>query len=99
MVKARTLVLDDGTVLMDSTLIIGYFAPRAASAATVHAVGLALALAACEKAVQIVYEHNLRPEEKLHQPWIERVTRQLLAACAGLDIYFTGRDASVAGRA
>lgn len=38
-------------------------------------------LAAGEKAVQNVYEHHLRPTEKQHHPWIERITRQLLAAC------------------
>ncbi len=94
-VKAPSLVLDDGTVLMDSTLIINYletlaapanklFSPQPQALATAYRT-LGLALAACEKAVQIVYEHNLRPAEKLHQPWVERVTRQLLAACAELD--------------
>lgn len=89
-VKAPTLVLDDGTVLMDSTLIIDYLeslrpaAQRSTlSAAAVRTLGLALA--ACEKAVQIVYEHKLRPEQKLHQPWVERVTGQLLAACTLLE--------------
>ncbi|CRL96793.1 MULTISPECIES: glutathione S-transferase family protein [unclassified Pseudomonas] len=89
-VKAPTLVLDDGTVLMDSSLILEYLetlAPAdrkllpqhpAALAKDLHVLGLALA--ACEKSVQIVYEHNLRPAEKLHAPWLERVTGQLLAA-------------------
>ena len=40
---------------------------------------IGLALAACEKSVQIVYERNLRPVEKMHQPWVSRVTGQLLA--------------------
>lgn len=92
-VKAPTLVLDDGTVLMDSTLIIDYFerqaaAPLLPSAAQPLAQALSVvgvALAACEKAVQIVYERNLRPAEKLHQPWVARVTGQLLAACSALD--------------
>jgi len=94
-VKAPTLVLDDGTVLMDSSLILDYLealAPAdrkllpqqpAALAKDSHVLGLALA--ACEKSVQIVYEHNLRPAEKLHAPWLERVTGQLLAAYALLD--------------
>ena len=92
-VKAPTLVCDDGTVLMDSTLILQYAEalagrsllpsePRALAQA-LHTVGLALA--ACEKSVQIVYEHGLRPAEKLHQPWLDRVTGQLLAACDGLE--------------
>ncbi|WP_053139461.1 glutathione S-transferase [Pseudomonas sp. MIACH] len=94
-VKAPTLVLDDGTVLMDSSLILEYLetlAPAdrkllpqqpAALAKDLHVLGLALA--ACEKSVQIVYEHNLRPAEKLHAPWLERVTGQLLAAYGLLD--------------
>jgi hypothetical protein len=28
-----------------------------------------------------MYEHNLRPAEKQHNPWIARITIQLLAAC------------------
>ena len=31
---------------------------------------IGLALAACEKTVQIVYEDNLRPADRRHQPWI-----------------------------
>jgi glutathione S-transferase len=41
---------------------------------------IGLALAACEKTVQAVYEQNLRPAEKLHQPWLDRVVRQLATA-------------------
>jgi len=92
-VKAPTLVCDDGTVLMDSTLIIDYaetLAGRslmpAAIAARQHALRvIGLALAACEKAVQIVYEHNLRPTEKVHGPWVDRVHSQLLAAVEALE--------------
>jgi len=87
-VKAPTLVLDDGAVLMDSTLIVEYaefLAGRslwsAEAAARLRALRLTgLALAACEKTVQIVYERKLRPAEKLHQPWVDRVLGQLLAA-------------------
>ncbi|WP_348737502.1 glutathione S-transferase family protein [Pseudomonas rhodesiae] len=94
-VKAPTLVLDDGTVLMDSSLILEYLETLApadrkllpqqpgALARDLHILGLALA--ACEKSVQIVYEHNLRPAEKLHAPWLERVSGQLLAAFGLLD--------------
>jgi glutathione S-transferase len=35
--------------------------------------------------VQIIYERGLRPPEKLHQPWVDRVTGQLLAAYDGLE--------------
>ena len=98
-VKAPTLVCDDGGVLMDSTLIIDYaealardrdpasrsLMPRAIAERqrTLQLVGLALA--ACEKSVQIVYERSLRPPEKQHAPWVTRVRGQLAAALAELD--------------
>lgn len=87
-VKAPTLVLDDGSFLIDSTLILEYGdalagssllpAAPAARARALRAIGPALA--ACEKTAQIVYEHSLRPQEKQHQPWLDRVQQQLLAA-------------------
>ena len=88
-VKAPTLVCDDGEVLMDSTLILDYAQTLARPRSLLPADPVALqhclrvvglALAACEKAVQIVYERKLRPPEKLHEPWLGRVTSQLLAA-------------------
>ena len=92
-VKAPTLVCEDGTVLMDPTLIIDYaevLAGRSLMPADLMQRQRALritglALAACEKTVQIVYEHNLRPAEKLHQPWLDRVQGQLVAAYAALE--------------
>jgi glutathione S-transferase len=48
-----------------------------------RAVGLALA--ACEKSVQTVYERNLRPASAQHEPWLERVAGQLVAAYAALE--------------
>jgi len=102
-VKAPTLVLDSGVVLMDSTLILDYLERLAANdrrlnpaeaneyARAQRIVGLALA--ACEKTVQIVYERNLRPVEKQHQPWIDRVRSQLLSAYRLLEAEI-GTDAS-----
>jgi glutathione S-transferase len=94
-VKAPSLVCDDGEVLMDSSLILDYAealaAPRRSLLPTElprrkHALRLiGLALAACEKSVQIIYERNLRPAEKLHQPWIDRVSGQLLAAYGAIE--------------
>jgi glutathione S-transferase len=95
-VKAPSLVCDDGEVLMDSTLILEYAQALAgpgrrlmptAPAELAHELRLVgLALAACEKSVQIVYERMLRPAEKQHAPWIERVGGQLQAAFAGLEL-------------
>ena len=92
-VKAPTLVCDDGGVLMESTLILQWAAtqsqrrlqPTGGPALQRELRLTGLALAACEKAVQIVYEHQLRPADKLHAPWLDRVTGQLLAACTLLE--------------
>jgi len=35
--------------------------------------------------VQIVYERHLRPAEKQHAPWLERVHKQMMAALTALD--------------
>jgi glutathione S-transferase len=87
-VKAPTLVTDDGVALMDSTLIIAHLERLAgrrlgpddlADHARAQRI-LGLALAACEKTVSLVYEFNLRPEEKHHAPWIDRVRGQVGAA-------------------
>jgi glutathione S-transferase len=89
-VKAPTLIEDDGTVLVDSTLILDHLdhkvAPEkrlmpgdaAARTRALHFIGFALA--AMEKTVQIVYERQLRPEEKQHEPWLKRVMGQFAAA-------------------
>lgn len=100
-VKAPTAVLDNGLLLMDSTLILQYFEMQAEPrrkllANNPHRLAedlqlLGFILAASEKAVQNVYEHRLRPAEKQHQPWIERVTQQLLAACHEWDARLAGR--------
>ncbi len=100
-VKAPTLVCDDGTVLMDSTLILQYAEALARPRTLLPALPVELAaalrnigfaLAACEKAVQIYYEDTLRPPEKRHAPWVERVTGQLHAA-------FDALEAAAAARA
>jgi len=93
-VKAPSLVFDDGSVLLDSTLIIDYAEALAAPGRSLMPSEpearrralccIGLALAACEKSVQIVYERN-RPAERQHAPWIERVQGQMLAALAGLE--------------
>jgi glutathione S-transferase len=89
-VKAPTLVTDDGVVLMESSLILEHLerivGPQRslmpqdmhAHVEALHVIGLQLA--AYEKSVQIIYEHNHRPPEKWHQPWLDRVQLQLLAA-------------------
>jgi len=94
-VKAPTIVLDDGGVLLDSSLILDYFERQnhtgrrlmpgepLKQARAVRTIGLALA--ACEKAIQIIYERKMRPLDKQYEPWVDRITAQLLAAFRELD--------------
>jgi glutathione S-transferase len=94
-VKAPSLVCDDGTVLMDSTLILDHVetlvdparrlmpADVAGRREALRLVGLAMA--ACEKGVQIFYERSTRPPEKRHEPWVERIVQQANAAFRELE--------------
>lgn len=95
-VKAPTLVCADGEVLMDSSLILQFIEATATDGESlwshdpqslqheVRAVGLALA--ACEKTVQILYESKLRPASAQYEPWMTRIRYQLLAAYDGLEL-------------
>lgn len=91
LVKAPTLIGDDGELLVDSSLIIEWAesvrtAPSLMpSAADEHLQALRLigtALTASEKSVQIVYEHKRVPERR-DVDWLARVQGQL---CAAYDI-------------
>ena len=95
LLKAPTLIADDGTTLMDSSVILDYLAgvdPRIAALTpsdaparlrALRATGLALTV--LEKAVQRHYERALRPAEKRHEPWVDRVMGQLTAGMNALD--------------
>ena len=92
-VKAPTWVCEDGEVLMDSSLILQFVESKHTrslwstdpSERQHDYRAVSLALAACDKSVQIVYERNLRPKEAQYEPWLERVTGQVLAAYSGLE--------------
>lgn len=105
-VKAPSFVCGDGEVLMDSTLILEYAEALARPSRslmpdsiselqhTLRIIGLSLA--ACEKSVQIIYERSLRPAEKLHEPWVARVSGQLLSAFGALEVEVVKRPLAVA---
>jgi glutathione S-transferase len=94
-VKAPSLVCDDGSVLMDSTLIVDYLEHVVAPQRRLMPDGgrdrqealrlIGLAMAACEKCVQILYEKEQRPADKRHDPWLARVAGQANAAFAELE--------------
>ena len=90
LLKAPTLVCDDGTVLVDSSLIIDYLSklstntfqmwPRDGveyrSAIRITGIGLVV----MEKVVQVTYETMRRPKESQHEPWLDRLLDQLHSA-------------------
>lgn len=92
-VKAPTLICDDGEVIMDSSLILQFAElinsrslwPRDHAELQHEFRAVSLALAAAEKCVAVYYERNLRPVAAQYEPWIERATGQLLAAFCGLE--------------
>ncbi|HKT98889.1 MAG TPA: glutathione S-transferase [Paraburkholderia sp.] len=100
-VKAPTFIDDDGTLLIDSTLILDYLdrkvpaarrlMPEESQERTFALRVNGFALAAMEKTVQQVYERQLRPEERQHEPWFERVNAQMHAAYAVLDKLLSSR--------
>ncbi|MDH4095801.1 MAG: glutathione S-transferase [Betaproteobacteria bacterium] len=106
-VKAPTLICDDGEVVMDSSLILQLVEATKTGGRSLwppdpvdlqHAFRAAsLALAACEKSVQMVYEVNLRPASARYAPWLARVRGQLLAAYAGLEREIGERGSIFAG--
>ncbi len=100
LLKAPTLLTDDGVALMDSNVILDYLAdvdPRIAALTpakaperlgALRATGVALTV--MEKAVQRHYERMLRPAEKQHEPWVGRVMGQLTAGLSALDAELPG---------
>jgi glutathione S-transferase len=106
-VKAPSLVTDDEVVLLDSTLILEYLERLVPAGRQLNPSDprehlraqriLGLALAACEKAVQIYYENTLRPADKRHMPWLERVKGQLKQAYGLLETEVAGTDGWLVG--
>jgi len=90
LLKVPALVCDDGDVLIDSGLILDYLEslvapgmrlmPQAADERKTAQKLIGIALVACEKTVQHLYETSLRPADKQYEPWLERVRMQLSAA-------------------
>lgn len=86
--KIPTLLLDDGRVIFDSRAITQYLNresknalfPRNPDRRTEAEVMEALADGVCDCALAIVYERRMRPEEKVHQEWIDGQWRKIARA-------------------
>lgn len=93
LIKAPTLVLTDGTVLAESSLILDYLderaerrlVPGAGSERVAALQTIGTALVACEKVAACVYETELRPVEKHYAPVIDRYRGQIATALEILD--------------
>ena len=93
--RVPTVVLDDGEVLTESAAILDYLDQQAgpdrallppSGPARRQALQLmALATGAAEKGVLQVYEQVFRPEEKRHQPWLDRLNTQMRESLRALD--------------
>ncbi|WP_079435259.1 glutathione S-transferase family protein [Zoogloea sp. LCSB751] len=102
LVKAPTLVFDDGEVMVDSTHIIAWLeriAPPGKSLFPSDAAALrrclqltSLGLAAAEKSVQRVYEMQVRPKECRDPDWLRRVEGQIRDTYAVLERHVGDAD-------
>jgi glutathione S-transferase len=102
--RVPTLVTDGGEKLMESAAILDYLDERAGAERSMlprsgvdrrKALNLmAMATGAAEKGVLQVYERVFRPEEKRHQPWVERCRVQMSGALAAIDRYVGERGVS-----
>jgi len=95
LVRIPVLVLDDGEALVESYAILDAIdqmtgperalTPPSGEARRRVMKLTAIALAATEKAQWAFYERRFRPEEKVHQPWIDHNDRQVVAGLQHLD--------------
>jgi glutathione S-transferase len=101
--RVPTLVLDDGSVLLESAAILDDLDDRVGPArALLPAHGderrralrlIALAIGAADKGREQVYERAFRPPDKYHEPWFERCRMQMHGALAELERYCATRTA------
>jgi len=88
--RVPALVLDDGSVIIESAAILDYLddcagPDRALLPARGHDRREALrlishAIGAAEKGRDLIYERVMRPAQKRHQPWVDRCVAQLYGA-------------------
>jgi glutathione S-transferase len=91
MLKAPSLIAEDGSALVESSVILEYLATRFPAIGALRPQGLAAfralgaALTIMEKAVQVHYERALRRPGERSESWRERVIGQLRAGLSALE--------------
>jgi glutathione S-transferase len=99
LVKAPTLICEDGEMLTDSSLIIDYLESLTGRSLmperdeerrrALQIIGVSLV--AMEKVAQRIYERGMRPKEYRYTPWWERITEQLNSALDLIEESLTGQ--------
>jgi glutathione S-transferase len=102
--RVPTLVTDDDERLMESAAILDYLDERVGPERALlprsgrerrQALNLmAMATGAAEKGVLQIYERVFRPEDKRHQPWLDRCRVQMSGSLAAIDRYLGERGVS-----
>jgi glutathione S-transferase len=95
LVKVPTLVTDEGTILVDSSIILDHLEDQQTSGRSLVPTDpaallesrrlIGISLVALEKGVSLLYERTQRPERMQHPGWIERNRLQLNSACTLLE--------------
>jgi glutathione S-transferase len=93
--RVPALVLPDGDVLIESSAILDFMdetaggeralLPRAGVPRREALQVMAIAAGAAEKGVLQIYERVFRPEEKQHETWVARCSRQMTGALVELE--------------
>ena len=102
--RVPTLVTDEGEKLFESAAILDYLDELAgAERALLPRSGrerrqalnlMAMATGAAEKGVLQIYERVFRPEDRRHQPWVDRCRTQMNGSLAAIDRYLGERGVS-----
>ena len=95
LVKVPTLVLDDGTILVESSLILDHIDELAEAGRSLMPQDprarlecrrlMGIGTVALDKSISLVYERTQRPERLQHPGWIERSRLQVQSACLLLE--------------
>jgi len=98
--KVPTLILDDGEMMIESSLIISHLEARAGRSLMPEGIDdqrrayqvIAVALLGMEKIAHRIYETKMRPEEYQYQPWLDRILEQIAASFDWLEEAVAGID-------
>jgi glutathione S-transferase len=98
--KVPTLVLDDGEMMIESSLIINHVEALAGRSLMPDGIDqqrrayqvIAVALLGMEKIAHRIYETKMRPEEYQYGPWLDRILEQIAASFDWLEEAVSGID-------